>query len=244
MKTYGLIGRNISYSFSRKYFSDKFENENIDATYQNFDLGNLNELKDILQQNPEISGFNVTIPYKEVIIPFLDELDPVALEIGAVNTIKIGKTGKLTGFNTDYFGFINSIKPLLKKNHTHALILGTGGASKAIAYGLEQLGIGYKFVSRNPQDHQLSYTSLGPEELNTFTLIINCTPQGTHPDIASYPSIPVHYLTPRHLVYDLIYNPPVTRLMELALQNGATVKNGYQMLELQAEKSWEIWNSP
>lgn len=244
MKTYGLIGRNISYSFSRKYFSDKFEKENIDAIYRNFDLENLDELKVILQKHPGLSGFNVTIPYKELILPYLDELDPIAEKIGAVNTIKISATGKLIGYNTDYHGFVNSIKPLLGTNHSHALILGTGGASKAIAFGLDQLGIRYKFVSRKAQNDQLDYASIGPEEFSTYTLIINCTPLGTYPDITSYPPLPINYLTNRHVVFDLIYNPPVTRLMELAEQRGATVKNGYQMLELQAERSWEIWNTP
>lgn len=243
MKTYGLIGRNISYSFSRKYFSDKFQAENIDAVYRNFDLRDLDELKVILQQNKYIAGFNVTIPYKELIIPYLDELHPVAREIGAVNTIKIGENGKLTGFNTDYFGFTNSLKTLLNESHSHALILGTGGASKAIAYGLRQLGIKYKFVSRNPGNDRLIYSSLGAEEFSIYTLIINCTPLGTYPDITSQPPIPVNYFTPGHILYDLIYNPPVTKLMELAKQKGASVKNGYQMLEMQAQKSWEIWNS-
>src|SRR5690606_20495879 len=167
MKIFGLIGKNISYSFSRKYFSEKFKAENIDAVYKYFDLDTLDELKEVLKQNPDIAGFNVTIPYKELIIPYLDELDPTAQEIGAVNTIKIGKKGKLTGFNTDYYGFVNSIKPLLNGNHSHALILGTGGASKAVAYGLDQLGIKYRFVSRTPGNDQLSYTSLGLEEFST-----------------------------------------------------------------------------
>lgn len=243
MKTYGLIGRNISYSFSRKYFSDKFQAENIDAVYRNFDLKDLDELKAILEEHNDIAGFNVTIPYKELIIPYLDELHPVARKIGAVNTIKIGEGGKLIGFNTDYFGFINSLKPLLNENHSHALILGTGGASKAVAYGLDQLGIKYKFVSRNLGNGLLSYSSLGAPEFSTYSLIINCTPLGTYPNIASHPPIPVNYFTSRHVVFDLIYNPPVTKLMQLAQQNGASFKNGYQMLELQAQKSWEIWNS-
>src|SRR5690606_31844496 len=243
MKIFGLIGKNISYSFSRKYFSEKFKAENIDAVYKNFDLNTLDELKEVLKQNPDIAGFNVTIPYKELIIPYLDELDPTAREIGAVNTIKRSENGKLTGFNTDYFGFVNSLRPLLIGDHSHALILGTGGASKAIAYGLKHLGIKYKFVSRDPDSNQLPYTSLGPEAFSKYTLIINCTPLGTSPEISSLPPIPVDYFTPRHVVYDLIYNPPITRLMQLADDKGARVKNGYQMLELQAQKSWEIWNS-
>lgn len=243
MKTYGLIGRNISYSFSKKYFSDKFERENIQAVYKNFDLENLEKLQEILKEEPSISGFNVTIPYKELIIPFLDNLDPIASEIGAVNTIKIESDGKLTGYNSDYYGFVKSIDPLLNKNHSHALILGTGGASKAIAYGLKELGIKFKFVSRKARNGWIDYTTLGPKEFSTYTLIINCTPLGTYPDINSCPPIPSEFITPRHVIFDLIYNPPVTHLMSLGKAKGATVKNGHEMLELQAQKSWEIWNS-
>ncbi len=243
MKIYGLIGRNISYSFSKKYFSDKFEKENIDAVYKNFDLEDLDQLQAIRKENPEISGLNVTIPYKELIIPYLDEMDPTARKIGAVNTIKIEKDGKLTGYNTDYYGFVKSIKPVLNDNHSHALILGTGGASKAIAYGLEEMGIKYKFVSRKAQNGYLDYSFLGPSEFSTYTLIINCTPLGTYPEITSLPPIPTEYFTPRHVIFDLIYNPPETRRMNLGVQRGATVKNGHQMLEMQAEKAWEIWNS-
>jgi shikimate dehydrogenase len=243
MKIYGLIGRNISYSFSKKYFSEKFEKENIAAEYRNFDLEDLNQLKTIIRENPGISGFNVTIPYKELIIPYLDNLDPVAREIGAVNTIKIEDDGKLTGYNTDHYGFVNSIKPLLDNNHSHALILGTGGASKAVAYGLSQMGIRYKFVSRTAQEGWLDYGSLGHEEFTKYTLIINCTPLGTFPDITAVPPIPTTHFTARHVIFDLIYNPPVTHLMQIAQAKGARVKNGYQMLELQAQKSWEIWNA-
>lgn len=243
MKTYGLIGRNISYSFSKKYFSDKFEKENISAIYKNYDLENLDQLRSILKEDSSISGFNVTIPYKELIIPFLDDLDPTARKIGAVNTIKVEKGGKLTGYNSDYFGFVKSLEPLLNDNHSHALILGTGGASKAVAYGLQEMGIRYQFVSRKAQNGWIDYGSLGPSEFSYYTLIINCTPLGTYPEITSSPPIPSEYLTPRHIIFDLIYNPPVTHLMNLGKEKGATVKNGHQMLELQAEKSWEIWQS-
>ncbi len=243
MKIYGLIGRNISYSFSKKYFTEKFEKENIAAKYRNFDIADLDQLKSIVA-TPNISGLNITIPFKELIMPYLDELDPVAMKIGAVNTVKIGDDGKLTGYNTDHFGFVNSLKPLLDNNHSHALILGTGGASKAVAYGLEQMGIRYKFVSRKPQKGWLDYSSLGSEEFTTYTLIINCTPLGTYPDINSVPPIPADYITPRNVIFDLIYNPPLTRLMQIGKRKGAIVKNGYEMLKLQAEKSWEIWNNP
>lgn len=243
MKTYGLIGRNISYSFSKNYFKLKFEAENIPAQYKNFDLEHLSEIKNILKDNPEIAGLNVTIPYKEEILPYMDQLDPIAAEIGAVNTIKIEKTGKLTGYNTDYYGFMKSLKPHLQKKHTHALILGTGGASKAIAFALTKLNIQFKFVSRNPDKESFNYSELNKKQLQRYTLIINCTPLGTYPNISEYPPIPTQHITGEHLVFDLIYNPPVTSLLKQALQHHARVLNGQKMLDLQAEKAWEIWNS-
>lgn len=241
MKIYGLIGRNISYSFSRIYFTEKFEKENIDAVYKNFDIQTIKEFKNVLAEDPPPAGLNVTIPYKQEIIPFLDRLDPVAQEIGAVNTIHVGKDGFLTGYNTDYFGFIESLKPYLQAHHKKALILGTGGASKAVAYGLKKLDIKFSFVSRTPGEGELDYNDLNSAHFKDYTLVINCTPLGTFPNVTSYPSIPAEHLTARHLVFDLIYNPDVTRLMELAIQNHATVLNGRRMLELQAEKAWEIW---
>ena len=243
MKTYGLIGRNISYSFSKNYFKLKFEAENIPANYKNFDLDQLHQIKNILKDNPEIAGFNVTIPYKEEIIQYLDQLDPIAAEIGAVNTIKIEKSGKLTGYNTDYYGFVESLKPHLKKQHTHALILGTGGASKAIAFALKKLNIQFKFISRTPGTESFIYSELNKEQLEHHKLIINCTPLGTHPNISDFPPIPTQYITAEHLIFDLIYNPPVTSLLKQALQNNAIAVNGQLMLKLQAEKAWEIWNS-
>ncbi len=242
MIIFGLIGKNIAYSFSRNYFGNKFKLENISAVYKNFDLDKIVEFPDLISKNPEIKGLNVTIPYKETIIPFLDHLDPIAKEIGAVNTIKIEDSGKLKGYNTDYFGFLASLRPHLKKQHTHALILGTGGASKAIAYGLNELNIKFKFVSRSPLAEDLSYTDLNKSHFDEYKLIINCTPLGTHPKTGEFPPVPTAYFTPEHLLFDLIYNPPITKLMELALQNGAKVLNGHKMLELQAEKAWEIWN--
>lgn len=241
MKTFGLIGKNIAYSFSRNYFRNKFESENIPAVYKNFDLNKIVEFPDLISENPEIKGLNVTIPYKETIIPFLDQLDPIAKEIGAVNTIKID-SGKLTGYNTDYFGFMETLKPHLSKQHAHALILGTGGASKAIAYGLKELNINFKFVSRSPLAEDLSYSELNKCHFEKYKLIINCTPLGTHPKTEEFPQIPAAHFTPEHLLFDLIYNPPITKLMELALKNGAKAFNGQKMLELQAEKAWEIWN--
>lgn len=242
MKKYGLIGKNISYSFSRGYFKEKFERQHIEATYENFDLKNLDVFPEILEQNPELRGLNVTIPYKQEIIPFLDEIDIEASEIGAVNTIKIKLTGKTEGYNTDYYGFLKSLKPHLNSHHDKALILGTGGASKAVVYALNKLGIESKFVSRNPSPDAFSYEELDENVLSQYAVIVNCTPLGTFPDISEMPPIPVSAITSKHLVFDLIYNPSVTRLMELSRQNGAVVINGMKMLELQAEKAWEIWN--
>lgn len=242
MRKFGLIGRDISYSFSRNYFSGKFSREKISATYENFDLKDISQFSKVLKDNPELEGLNVTIPYKEEIIPFLDGLDPVATEIGAVNTIKIDKSGKLTGYNTDYFGFTEAIKPFLNNKQSKALILGTGGASKAIAYALKSLGIQITFVSRKPSDSSISYSQLDAEILSDHKVIVNCTPLGTSPNTSEYPPVPIQYLTTEHLVFDLIYNPPETKLMELARHQGATVANGQQMLEFQAEKAWKIWN--
>lgn len=242
MHRYGLIGKNISYSFSRKYFSEKFASEEIEATYENFDLQDINEFPGVLKKHKDLKGLNVTIPYKEAILPFLDTLDATAQEIGAVNTIKVEEDGSLTGYNTDYFGFFKSLKPFLKPHHQKALILGTGGASKAVIYALKILGIQATFVSRTPSKNGILYEHLSEEILKEHKLIINTTPLGTFPKIEEYPSVPTEYLEKEHLVFDLIYNPPKTRLMQLAEQRGATVLNGGKMLVFQAEKAWDIWN--
>ncbi|MDX1544439.1 MAG: shikimate dehydrogenase [Christiangramia sp.] len=242
MRTFGLLGRNIDYSFSRKYFSEKFKKENIDAKYKNFDLQSIEELPKVLEENI-ISGLNVTIPYKEEIIPFLDHLDPHSNKIQAVNTVKFEKDGSLCGYNTDYWGFLESLKPFLRPHHKKALILGTGGASKAIAYALELLEIDYKFVSRKKADNIFSYDELDREIIDSYTLLINCTPLGTFPNVDQYPNVPVEYFSKDHLVFDLVYNPSETKLMQLAQKKGAKCLNGLRMLELQAEKAWEIWNS-
>ena len=242
MTRYGLVGRNISYSFSRGYFAEKFRREKIAAEYVNFDLQQLSQFSELLKQQQELGGLNVTIPYKEEILPFLDELDPEAKAIGAVNTIKILKDGRLKGYNTDHTGFSQAVKPFLREQHKKALVLGTGGASKAILYALKILNINTTSVSRNPGKDQLSYEQLDREVIEENTIIINCTPLGTYPNVAECPPIPLENITSRHLVFDLIYNPPVTKLMELCKINGATVVNGQKMLELQAEKAWEIWS--
>ncbi|MUP46149.1 shikimate dehydrogenase [Gramella sp. BOM4] len=241
MRTFGLLGKNIDYSFSRKHFSEKFKNEHIDAQYLNFDLQSIEELPHLLSKN-DLSGMNVTIPYKEQVIEYLDRLDSHASEIKAVNTIKFEEDGSLTGYNTDYWGFMESLKPHLKPHHQKALILGTGGASKAIAYALKLLNIEYRFVSRKPE-FGLTYEQLTEAVMNDYSLLINCTPLGTFPDVEKYPSIPVENLSEKHLVFDLVYNPSETRLMKLAREKDASVLNGLRMLELQAEKAWEIWNS-
>lgn len=241
MNTYALVGKNIAYSFSRNYFKEKFKREGItDSQYINFDIQNLEQLPELLLTTPNVKGLNVTIPYKREIIPFLQTIDPTAEAIGAVNTVKITPQG-LIGFNTDCYGFSESLRPLLQPHHTQALILGTGGASAAVAYALKQLGIGYRFVSRTPREGQLSYNQLTPEILQTHQLIINCTPLGTYPTVDEYPPIPYQYITSAHLLYDLIYNPPQTAFLAQGVQRGATTTNGQRMLELQAEKSWELW---
>ena len=240
---YGLIGRNISYSFSKGYFTKKFMELGLDNhSYENFDLREICEFKDLISQNPNIKGFNVTIPYKEEIIPFLTDLDTEAKIIGAVNTIKI-ENDRLIGHNTDAFGFEKSIIPYLGKHHERALILGTGGASKAIAHVLKKMGITHTFVSRNPGREQLHYSGLDGELLRKNAILINCTPLGTYPDIDNRPDIPYQFITPKHLLYDLIYNPGKTAFLRAGEQAGAKIINGSKMLEFQAEKAWEIWNS-
>lgn len=241
MKTFGLLGKNISYSFSRGYFTKKFKIlELTNYEYVNFDLPSIELLPTILNDN--VLGFNVTIPYKEAIMQFLDIVSDEAREIGAVNTVKV-EGGKLIGFNTDYIGFEESLKPLLKPHHKKALILGTGGASKAIKYVLERLKIQYKVVSRNPSKGQFFYNDLTKKIIEEHTLIINCTPLGTFPNIDNSPNIPYKYLNNNHLLYDLIYNPAKTTFLVKGEQKGAAIFNGQRMLELQAERAWKIWNS-
>lgn len=239
METYGLIGKNIDYSFSRNYFSEKFKSESIlNSQYVNFDIDNIINIKELFKQKNR--GYNVTIPYKETIIPYLDELDSHAREIGAVNTIKI-TNGRTKGFNTDWIGFKQSLSPLLKPYHNKALILGTGGASKAVRYTLEQLNIDFATVSRNPVS--LGYEDLSEQLLNEFLLIVNCTPVGTFPNTDEAPEIPYEFITDRHLAFDLIYNPQETIFLKECRLRGAQIKNGLEMLEIQAEEAWKIWNS-
>lgn len=241
-KQFGLVGKNIDYSFSKKYFTEKFEKENlINHRYQNFDIQTVFEITQIVK-NPNLCGLNVTIPYKEEIIPFLDKISKKAKKIGAVNTIKITKKGKLKGYNTDFFGFQKSLSSLLNEHHKKALILGTGGASKAVAFALKKLGIQYSFVSQKLRRDYLSYEKLNEAIFQEYQIIINCTPLGTFPDIHSCPNIPYNLLSGNHIAFDLVYNPEETIFLQKAKQNGATTKNGMEMLVFQAEKAWEVWN--
>ncbi|UPQ78256.1 shikimate dehydrogenase [Flavobacterium azooxidireducens] len=242
-RRFGLIGKNISYSFSKKYFTDKFEKEEFtDCSYENFDLQTIAQFPKLIRENANLIGLNVTIPYKEKIIPFLDKLNKKATKIGAVNCIKIAKNGKLKGYNTDYFGFKKSLEPLLQPHHQKALILGTGGASKAVAFALEELGILYTFVSRSKKEDALDYKYINATTFDNYQLIINCTPLGTHPNLEEFPPIPYDFFTEEHIAFDLIYNPEETEFLKRAKAKNAVTKNGYEMLVLQAEKGWKIWN--
>jgi len=243
LKKFGLIGFPIEHSFSKKYFIEKFQKENlIDCDYENFPIENISEFPSLIKSHPDLLGLNVTIPYKEQVIPLLDELDMTAKEIGAVNTIKI-LNGKLQGFNTDVYGFMQSLLPLLETFHTLALVLGTGGSSKAVAFGLKKMGIDFRFVSRNPEmANELSYADLDKDLIRLYKIIINCTPVGMFPNVDECPPLPFEYLTPSHLLFDLIYNPEETLFLQNGKSQGAKTKNGLEMLQLQAEKSWEIWN--
>ena len=241
---FGLVGKAISYSFSRGYFEEKFKNLDLPHhSYENFDLDTIEEFPALYANTQYLKGLNVTIPYKEAVIPYLDALDDSEKEIGAVNTIKITKKG-LKGYNTDAYGFQMSLEPFLKTHHNNALILGTGGASKAIAYVLKKLNINFKFVSRTGKNSGLSYEDLNPEIINENALIINCSPVGTYPDIKAKPAIQYSGISEKHLLYDLIYNPEQTAFLTKGKKQGAQICNGLRMLELQAEKAWEIWNEP
>ena len=246
MKKYGLIGYPLTHSFSKRFFTEKFETEKIDSTYNNFEIDNIQKFPDIIKNNPELIGMNVTIPYKEQVIPFLDDLNESAREIGAVNTVKIIRTKNdihLKGFNTDTFGFEKSLKPLLKEYHKKALILGTGGASKALKYVLKKLGIEYISASiEELKENEIRYEEIDRKMVAERLLIINATPLGTYPKTEAFPPIPYEFITVKHLLFDLVYNPEVTQFMTKGKAKGATVNNGYQMLLGQALKSYEIWN--
>ena len=243
---FGLVGYPLAHSFSESFFNNKFNSEGIDAQYLNFEIPNINEFRNIINTNTNLRGLNVTIPYKEQVIPYLDDIDITASEIGAVNVVKFIRNGNnliLKGFNSDVIGFCNSLKPLLKPHHTHALVLGTGGAAKAITHGLKSLGIEPIYVSRTKKDGVLTYNELTPEIIEKYQVIVNTTPAGMYPNVDTCPDIPYHLLTPQHLCYDVVYNPEVTLFMKKSQGQGAMVKNGLEMLILQALAAWEIWNS-
>ncbi|HEU4717082.1 MAG TPA: shikimate dehydrogenase [Bacteroidia bacterium] len=250
MRIFGLIGFPLSHSFSEKYFTEKFRRENIpDAVYRLFPLENANDFPSFLQANPGIAGLNITIPYKEKIIPFLDELDETAKAVGAVNVIQIREDGGkkiLEGYNSDVYGFRQSLKPFLTSAHERALILGTGGASKAVEYVLKQIGVQCIFASREkkniPGKNILTYAEVNEYVLSACRLIVNATPCGMFPDVKSAPPLPYEFITPEHFLYDLIYNPAETEFMKRGKEKGATVMNGMDMLKLQAERAWTIWN--
>ncbi len=242
---YGLLGYPLGHSFSRAYFNRKFASEGIDAEYLNFELPDVDGLPQLLAEHPRLRGLNVTIPHKQAVIPFLDELSDEARAIGAVNVIRINHTPDgphLKGFNSDVIGFVNSIRPLLQPHHRRALVLGTGGASKAICRGLETMGIEWRYVSRTPREGILTYSSLTPAVMAEYTVIVNCTPLGMFPRTDSSPELPYAALSERHLLYDLVYNPDITQFMRQGRRFGATVKNGLEMLHLQALASWDFWN--
>jgi len=244
MARYGLLGRDIDYSFSKEFFTQKFEREGLNHTYENIDIPSLDGLKIWLTDHGPLKGFNVTIPYKEAIIPFLDSIDPQAKAIGAVNTIKINKNGRMTGYNTDHFGFAKSLEDFIPWLDKTALVLGTGGASKAIIYVLKTLGFTVCQVSRSPIENGLTYGDISRSVLEQHQLIVNCTPLGTYPDLLKFPSIPYQYITSHHMLYDLIYNPVKTEFLKLGQASNARIKNGQKMLEHQALKSWSIWKRP
>lgn len=241
-RLFGLIGYPLSHSFSKGYFAEKFKKENIhDAHYEVFPIPDITLFPDLVHRSHNLRGLNVTIPYKEQVIPYLDALDPEAEAIGAVNTIKI-EHGKTTGYNSDVWGFEKSLLPQLQPYHLHALILGTGGASKAVAFVLDKLGITYRYVSRNATEEILGYAQLTPELIAEHKLIVNCSPLGMYPNVEACPDIPYAAITEHHLLYDLIYNPEETRFLQQGKAQGAATKNGLEMLVLQAERSWQIWN--
>ncbi len=244
----GLIGYPLGHSFSAGYFRKKFSNENIqNFTYENFEIEKIDLITEVIANNPDLLGFNVTIPYKEAILPYLDDIDEDAKKIGAVNTVKISRSdGKvsLKGYNTDAYGFKESLKPFLAKNHYNALILGTGGAAKAVQFVLEDLGINVLYVSRTPKkENEVSYDSLNEIAVKNYPLIINSSPLGMHPNTDACPSIPYEYLSEHNFLFDLIYNPEETLFLAKGKEKGTIIQNGLLMLKLQADKAWEIWNS-
>jgi len=243
MKLFGLIGYPLSHSFSKKFFTDKFQLEGIDdCRYELFPIEKIEDLNTLLAKHIDLSGLNVTIPYKELVIPFLHELSPAVQSIGACNCISI-VNGKLIGYNTDVIGFQKTFEPKLKSHHTKALVLGTGGAAKAVHHVLKSKGIEFIEVSRTARGKIISYDQLGEDLVSSHTLIINTTPLGMYPDVEIAPELPYHAMGPEHYLYDLVYNPNPTLFLKKGMQQGATTENGSEMLRIQAEESWKIWNA-
>ncbi|BAX78667.1 shikimate dehydrogenase family protein [Labilibaculum antarcticum] len=245
MDTFGILGFPLGHSFSKKYFTDKFTEENIDASFLNFELPNIKDFPAIMKQHSDLKGLCVTIPYKQDIIQFLDEIDPLAKRIGAVNSVQIIRENekvKLVGYNTDIHGFTESLRIFLDAEKPKALILGTGGVSKAVATGLEEMGIEYQFVSRTASHKCINYDMLSRELMGNYHLLVNCTPLGTFPKNDTCPDIPYELLTEDHFLYDVVYNPAETLFMKKGAEQGAKTHNGLKMLHLQAERNWEIWN--
>lgn len=245
MDTYGLIGHPLGHSFSKQYFAEKFQTLGIQAQYLNFDLANIDELDGILQQHKDLRGFNVTIPYKQQVIAKLTSLSDEARAIGAVNTVRVIRSEagvRLEGHNTDAIGFAESIRPMLRKSYKRALVLGTGGASKAVAYSLKRLGLQPMLVSRHPKEGMMGYEDITPDVLHTYNVVVNCTPIGMHPHTDESPKLPYQAMNGDTVAFDLVYNPIETQFLKLSKAAGAATKNGLEMLHLQAEASWKIWN--
>lgn len=245
MNKYGLLGFPLGHSFSRRFFLNKFKQENINAEFENFEFENVSDMKCLIGETPQLRGFAVTIPHKQNIIEFLDETDAAIDKIGAVNCVKVSRKGdgvKLKGYNTDVIGFEESFKEYWKTEHQRALILGTGGASKAVSYVLEKLGIAFEMVSRRKTETTLCYEDITAEKLSNVQIVINTTPLGMFPQIDTCPDLPYENVTDKHYFYDLVYNPEETLFLSKAKAGGAIVKSGMDMLELQAEANWRIWN--
>ena len=246
MDKYGLIGYPLGHSFSIGYFNEKFQSENIDAVYENFEIASIEDLQEVLATNPELRGLNVTIPYKEKVMSYLDHITPEARAIGAVNVIQVQHKGSkifLKGFNSDVIGFTRSIEPMLERFHKKALVLGTGGAAKAVHFALKALGLEAVYVSRYERPGTIQYERITPEVIHEYNVIVNCTPLGMYPHVSDCPPLPYEAMDSHNLLYDLIYNPDQTLFMQKGAAQGATVKNGLEMLLLQAFASWEFWNS-
>ncbi len=248
MKTYGLIGWPLGHSFSASFFADKFQREHIDAQYLNFAMPTVDGVATLLNSHEELCGFNVTIPHKQAILSLLDDVTPEARAIGAVNVVRVRRfdDGRhyLKGYNTDVVGFVRSLLPLLRPHHRAALILGTGGASRAVVHGLQQMGIATTYVSRTAAEGRLTYGDLNADVMQQHTVIVNCSPVGMYPHVNECPDIPYDLLTEQHLLYDLVYNPEETLFLRRGAEHGATVKNGLEMLHLQALAAWDIWQAP